>query len=78
MAGNVSEWTADWYAARYHQSGDSTDPTAPNTGIEKVLRGGSWNMPYIFSPAAYRDGVLPDFWSSIIGFRVVSYENSES
>jgi formylglycine-generating enzyme required for sulfatase activity len=72
MAGNVWEWTADWFSADYHRSGDTVDPAAPATGIEKVLRGGSWNMPYIFSRTAYRDGVLPDSWSSIIGFRVVS------
>jgi formylglycine-generating enzyme required for sulfatase activity len=71
MAGNVWEWTADWYDAIYHQR-----DTHPANGIEKVLRGGSWNMPYIFSRTAYRDGVLPDSWSSIIGFRVVSHERA--
>ena len=72
MAGNVWEWMADWFSDRYHHSGDTVDPAGPSTGIEKVLRGGSWNMPHIFSRTAYRDGVLPDSWSSIIGFRVVS------
>ena len=78
MAGSVWEWTADWYDALYHQSGETSDPTAPNSGIEKVLRGGSWNMPFIFSRTAYRDGVLPDSWSGIIGFRVVSHETSQT
>jgi formylglycine-generating enzyme required for sulfatase activity len=78
MAGNVWEWTADWYDALYHQSGETSDPTAPVNGIEKVLRGGSWNMPFIFSRTAYRDGVLPDSWSGIIGFRVVSREDSQT
>lgn len=77
MAGNVWEWTDDWFDALYHQSGESVDPSGPTSGVEKVLRGGSWNMPYIFSRTAYRDGVLPDSWSGIIGFRVVTIENSE-
>ena len=72
MAGNVWEWTAAWYAAAYHQSGVDVDPPDPAQGIEKVLRGGAWNMPALFARTAYRDGVLPDSWSGIIGFRVVS------
>lgn len=72
MAGNVWEWTSDWYVANYHQSGVNFDPVGAVKGIEKTLRGGSWNMPALFSRTAYRDGVLPDSWSSIIGLRVVS------
>jgi hypothetical protein len=33
-------------------------------------------MPSLFARTAYRDGVLPGSWSSIIGFRVVSDETS--
>lgn len=77
MAGNVWEWTANWFDPLYHQADTTTDPESPARGIEKVLRGGSWNMPYIFSRTAYRDGVLPDSWSGIIGFRVVTHDAGE-
>jgi formylglycine-generating enzyme required for sulfatase activity len=71
MAGNVWEWTADWYDAYYHTNAGDVDPASPLLGVERVLRGGSWNMPAVFSRTAYRDGVLPDSWSSIIGFRII-------
>ena len=77
MAGNVWEWTAAWYAAAYHQTGVDVDPSDPARGIEKVLRGGAWNMPALFARTAYRDGVLPDSWSGIIGFRVVSRDPAD-
>ncbi|MEA3157861.1 MAG: hypothetical protein QOK44_5450 [Betaproteobacteria bacterium] len=42
LAGNVSEWVADWYAESY-PSGDVRNPTGPANGTGKVLRGGGWD-----------------------------------
>ena len=43
-AGNVWQWTADWYAAdTYAAHGtDAADPQGPDTGRQRVARGGSW------------------------------------
>jgi len=40
MHGNMSEWTADRYAAYTAEA--QTDPTGPEEGNQRVLRGGSW------------------------------------
>ena len=40
MCGNVLEWVGDWYA-RY-SSESQVNPTGPESGIRKVVRGGSW------------------------------------
>ncbi len=42
MAGNVREWVEDWYASDYYSLSPERNPRGPNTGILKVIRGGSW------------------------------------
>jgi formylglycine-generating enzyme required for sulfatase activity len=43
MSGNVREWVADWYAPDYYQNGPIKNPPGPQTGILKVIKGGSWH-----------------------------------
>lgn len=48
MAGNVSEWVSDWYAADYYAKSPPENPTGPGINTleenpEKVYRGGAWN-----------------------------------
>jgi formylglycine-generating enzyme required for sulfatase activity len=42
MAGNVLEWTADWYAADYYASSPESNPKGPSEGYGRVVRGGTW------------------------------------
>ncbi len=43
MAGNIREWTSDWYAPDYYLSGPDKNPKGPKSGVLKVIKGGSWH-----------------------------------
>jgi len=72
MAGNVWQWTADWYQSDYYRVSPAENPTGPATGDEKVLRGCSWyNQPDVCFIAT-RDRYAPDRRLYYNGFRVVA------
>ena len=43
MAGNVWEWTADYFGETYFQTSPEKDPTGPGAGKDRVIRGGSYD-----------------------------------
>ncbi len=69
MAGNVSEWTADYYADKSAQSQSTINPHGPATGTLRVVRGGSWRESAVFARTTSRQGLDPETRASEIGFR---------
>lgn len=69
MAGNVLEWVADWYAVDYYSHSPEINPTGPESGTRRIIRGGSWwSLREGLRPAA-RASKSPEFSSDMVGFR---------
>jgi formylglycine-generating enzyme required for sulfatase activity len=69
MSGNVGEWVNDWHSWTYYSVSPYSNPTGPDTGSYKVLRGGNWAAFWLDARAATRDRNSPTVRSDGIGFR---------
>jgi len=69
MAGNISEWTADWYDPEYYKGKEKQDPKGPETGDLRVVRGGGYHISYRNLLLTTREGVEPGTRNNYIGFR---------
>jgi formylglycine-generating enzyme required for sulfatase activity len=69
LAGNVTEWVADWYALDAYGDPDVTDPTGPADGVAKVLRGGSFLSDANSVRSSFRGQFLPGAGEDTFGFR---------
>ena len=69
MSGNVWEWCSDWFGA--YERLPQTDPQGPDTGKERVLRGGGWAYYASRCRVSFRYKFDPDHCNSSYGFRLV-------
>ncbi len=72
MHGNTREWCADWFAKSWYKQSPLENPTGPETGTGRVLRGGKWlnKPPYLRS--SFRFDMSPTYRSQYFGFRVAA------
>lgn len=69
MAGNLYEWTLDWYSEHYYTDLTAINPRGPLEGTAKVQRGGSYtNSPYRLR-SAFRTKGDPLEHEHNVGFR---------
>jgi formylglycine-generating enzyme required for sulfatase activity len=74
--GNVWEWCQDWFGSDYYRRSPKVDPTGPEKGDSRVLRGGSWRGVAAYLRSAFRDCVAPGSRGYSLGFRCVGLGDS--
>jgi formylglycine-generating enzyme required for sulfatase activity len=77
MSGNVREWVSDWWADRYERTPPNTlvgtpfvNPQGPETGVNRVTRGGSYAQDAVSCRVSARSYLSPELKRNFVGFRV--------
>jgi formylglycine-generating enzyme required for sulfatase activity len=69
MAGNASEWVADYFDFNYYQDAPNHNPIGPTKIMDHSLRGGSWAAPAENAQTFFRDSSHSVRPNMRVGFR---------
>ena len=70
MSGSVYEWCNDWYSRSYYTSESQTNPTGPDSGSNRVWRGGSWAGDARACRVSNRSSKDPTYRGNYLGLRL--------
>ncbi len=74
ILGNVAEWCNDWHDKSWYGVSPTVNPTGPERGFERVLRGGSFDSRAHECSSETRDHFMPPGCANFTGFRLVKEE----
>ena len=71
MSGNVMEWCRDYFGE--YSDEPQKNPTGPETGTRRVIRGGSWGNASDVSRVSCRNSCREEVANDNLGLRLVCY-----
>ncbi|MGW8178909.1 MAG: formylglycine-generating enzyme family protein [bacterium] len=73
MVGNVWQWCNDFYQVDYYEASPGQDPKGPESGGNKVVRGGSWAAEASQCRSSFRYYEDPSYTDVCFGYDVYGF-----